>query len=127
MRLLAIVLLTVVILPALAIAGDKPPKFTIWGIGNKTCAEFGKLYRHDPEMAENVFFSWAQGYLSGANAGRVVLGGADDIDAGSVDEQQRFLRTYCDEHPLAEYNIAVSALLDKLIQSTISKGPNVSR
>src|SRR5689334_9555114 len=37
------------------------------GAGAVPCSEFANYYRNDPKMADAMFFSWAQGYISGIN------------------------------------------------------------
>jgi hypothetical protein len=39
------------------------------GIGASSCGEFSEMYRSDPNQAEFMFFSWAQGFMSGLNTG----------------------------------------------------------
>jgi hypothetical protein len=80
------------------------------GAGYMTCAEFGAKYKEDPGHFGDLFFAWAQGFLSGlASAGLRV-----DVTLKNIDEQESFLRDYCDEHPLERYMDAVIALAAKL-------------
>src|SRR5438132_8817530 len=82
------------------------------GVGAGTCAEFTELYKERPEFWERHFFSWAQGWMSGFN---MALDGEDkpifDLSAKTIQEQQLFIRSYCDQHPLILYYRAVRELL----------------
>ena len=37
------------------------------GVGVATCTEFAEKYKADPNLAETIYFSWAQGFMSGWN------------------------------------------------------------
>jgi hypothetical protein len=61
LAIVAVFLMLVIVGPAGA--GDG---FEIMGLGSQTCATFAKAYQNAaiPEEMENVYFTWAQGYLS---------------------------------------------------------------
>jgi hypothetical protein len=40
------------------------------GAGSSTCADYTQEYRRDPDTANNLYFSWAQGFMSGQNVAR---------------------------------------------------------
>lgn len=80
----------------------------VGGAGAYTCSEFGKEYQADP-ASQHTFFTWAQGFMSGMNAAGG-FGYVRDLGSKAVDEQEEFLRKYCDEHPLSTYAVAVSKL-----------------
>ncbi|MGQ0742177.1 MAG: hypothetical protein ACT4OG_07785 [Alphaproteobacteria bacterium] len=85
------------------------------GVGISTCAQFAQLYRDDPENIELIYFSWAQGFMSGMN-GVLLRNGESgrNLNSMSVESQQRHLRAYCDKHPLAVYIDAVGNLFQEL-------------
>jgi hypothetical protein len=82
------------------------------------CA-FGSDYRKNPSEMENFYMTWAQGFMSGMNV--ISLPQYRDLAAMSLDEQKSALRTYCDQHPLADYGIAVMYLYMKLPQKRHSQ------
>jgi hypothetical protein len=76
------------------------------GPGSSTCAEFADKMRNNPEIVEPYFFTWAQGYMSGLN-GSLPLTKQRDLAAKSIDEEQSFIREFCDQRPLVRYMRAV--------------------
>jgi hypothetical protein len=81
------------------------------GIGTLTCTVFADMYKLDPTEAENVYFAWTQGYLSGSNAA-LIAEGKPFRNLASMDtkDQEAYLRRYCDQHPLGNYIDAVMSL-----------------
>jgi hypothetical protein len=57
--------------------------------------------------------TWAQGFMSGANIG-LERGQYRDSQAMTIEAQEQSLRTYCDEHPMAEFVKAAMDLYFKL-------------
>jgi hypothetical protein len=85
------------------------------GLGVQTCAQFTQDYRKDPKGFDDLYFQWAQGLLSGMNAGLSDLNKIDLFPAGfGPESQQAFIRLYCDQHPLQFYLQAVYALFARL-------------
>ena len=85
------------------------------GAGANTCASFANTYRVDPELTDRVFQAWAMGYMSGINISAVARSeGIYDLNAITPDQIKRYLRQYCDGHPLADYVDGVSELLKSL-------------
>ena len=87
-------------------------KYAWVGFGTATCGEFAALYRQDPTDIENLFFGWAQGFMSGLNTSR--LGTGKTVDLEGAERLQRMIRAYCDANPLKQFVSAVLALYDKL-------------
>ena len=84
----------------------------LMGVGATPCAEFTQEYRRNPSGADAVFFSWAQGFMSGLNMTRIALKRPlSDLSAWSVPEQQARLRQLCDKSPLLPYAYAVEDLM----------------
>jgi len=81
--------------------------YPVHGVGTSSCAEFAKMYQGDPEISERVFFSWAQGFMSGLNLGAKANNKQMRDLAGIVDDQKRALRAYCANNPLKSYMDAV--------------------
>jgi len=88
-----------------------------YGLGVHSCGEFAKLYAANPNITENTYFAWAEGFMSGLNASAL----ADNfphrrIEGGNASMQSYLLsiRTYCDAHPLSPYYGAVVNLYNSL-------------
>jgi hypothetical protein len=77
---------------------------TAMGIGSVTCGKFAADFKKLPDTAENLYFTWAQGFMTGQNIFNVSSGsGARNLGATPVEEQEAFLRQYCNDHPLLFY------------------------
>jgi hypothetical protein len=59
-----------------------------------------------------MFGSWAQGYIGGINA--AMEDAYFDLGDRNFDETLRFLRKYCNDHPLANVQDAAMELLKSL-------------
>ena len=97
------------------------------GVGGTTCGQFAEYYRTDPADAETLFYSWAQGFMSGMNVNFLFPEG-ESTDLGDsrygIDTQKGHLRLYCDQHPLAFYSQAVFNLWDTMrAQQELPKWP----
>lgn len=100
-----------VVLSGLACAEERE-RFILRGQGNSSCAEFAKVYRMQPDLADWVFVAGAQGYISGYNMGHSES--YFDLNAKTPDAMSRLLRQYCDAHPLGDYYDAVLELMKAL-------------
>jgi hypothetical protein len=83
------------------------------GVGTATCGKFAEMYRTSPDSSEMYYLSWAQGLMSGINI-VAQKGMKRDLMSMDFEEQKRFIREYCDSHPLATYASAVAELFGKL-------------
>lgn len=73
------------------------------GPGTITCGEYAKSYRQDPGGTDAIIISWVQGFLSGLKVGALVKGEeAKNLGSKSVSQQEQFVHTYCDNHPLSD-------------------------
>ena len=104
-------------LAALSSSLPAAQEYRSMGAGTKSCAVFARTYKDKPKTAEMIYFSWAQGYMSGTN--RAAGQNSKDIhptnlNAKSVATQQKFIREFCDRNPLKDYRDAVDALLAEL-------------
>ena len=111
MRRLVAILLGAAISSA-AFAADEGQGY---GLGMHSCAEFADAYKAQPAFTEDLYFTWAQGFMSGLNlasiAGKLqfrVLNGV------SMESQKTQIRSYCEEHPQGQYASAVIALYNDL-------------
>lgn len=84
--------------------------YPVQGLGATSCAEFAKMYQSDPKNMELMFFTWAQGFLSGINMGLLANKQEARELAGEMRDQNLALRAYCAENPLKTYMDAVLQL-----------------
>ena len=85
------------------------------GAGASTCGQFERNYRANPEHAEIVYFSWAQGAMSGMNTILMIQQKPPtDLNKESLEDQKDYLRNFCDAHPLAPYYAGVFALFGEM-------------
>jgi hypothetical protein len=83
------------------------------GVGS--CAKYAEYYRRNPDQVDGSYLHWVMGYMSGINL--MILMKEDlyfDLHAKTPDEMMRYLRLYCNEHPLAKYTEGVMELLKTL-------------
>jgi hypothetical protein len=91
------------------------------GVGTFSCGQLAKDYAAVSNMdIEGVWFMWAQGFMSGLN----MKMGIDqhqyrNLGAMTIEEQKRFLRNFCDQHPLKDFQDAVFALWASLPADTL--------
>jgi hypothetical protein len=96
------------------VASAKEKHFDTAGAGALSCAQYAEGYRQTPRLADAVFLSWTQGYISGFNERGVGDGVYVDMGAKTSDEMLRFLRKYCNDRPLADFVDAAQELLKSL-------------
>jgi hypothetical protein len=77
--------------------------------GSTSCGTFEKKYKANPKFTEEFYFTWADGFLTGLNAG-VSPGRRRDLAAMNILEQMQYVRNYCDAKPLDNYTDAVRKL-----------------
>jgi hypothetical protein len=89
--------------------------FALRGVGTSTCTEFANLFKSDAEWAENLYFTWTQGFLSGWNFAQLEAK-KQSVNLALLDTkaQEASIRRYCDQHPLGNYLDAVLNLLLEL-------------
>ncbi len=109
-------------LPTSALAfSNAENKADILGLGLTSCADFAKYYQKNPAQVESAFFDWFAGFATGANGAMDVMGHPEqkkNLHMRPADTK-RFLRVYCDQHPLATYlqaSIDVMLSLPDLIE-----------
>ena len=82
------------------------------GVGTTSCANFASQFRKDPQLAEVIFMTWAQGFMSGLNTQYLPPHASTDLLSTDYpsDRQAVFIRSYCDNHPLKDFVQAVMEL-----------------
>jgi hypothetical protein len=96
----------------LAAPAAADPHF-LQGAGTNTCGKFGADYQKSPDVLEDVYFTWAQGFMSATNAHLVSVETSSqmrDLNGWPHERQVRYIRDYCDKHPLQMYVEAVREL-----------------
>lgn len=90
--------------------------YAVWGLGSISCAEFGKMYGGDPDYAEKMYFSWAQGFMSALNVTRITKGlKSVNLALWDIERDQQHIRNYCADQPLKDYLDAVVELFGELM------------
>jgi hypothetical protein len=90
------------------------------GPGISPCSQYNAS-RGD-EKEEHVFFSWAEGFLTGYNM-QAKSAEVVELSALTGGQQLQFVRDYCDQHPDKRYIEAVLALIQALRGSAASTSP----
>jgi hypothetical protein len=96
------------------LSNDKAPKVTTLRFEDYSCAEIARVRKTAPGI-DSAFFTWARGFISGWNGAskdKPVL----QVDPAEMelDEQQKFIRAFCDENPSKFYLEGVLKLMAKL-------------
>jgi hypothetical protein len=91
-------------------------EIALTGVGTSSCSEVVRYYsKANPAGVELVFFSWAQGFMAGWNVGLVDQQNLKiDLSLMNDDDQKRYLRQYCEQHPLKMYVDGVVALMGQM-------------
>jgi hypothetical protein len=101
--------LALTLFPAQSFAAAK----AAWvGAGTMSCAEVTAALQQHPED-ENLFFSWAQGFMSGLNT-ELLKRGETDLNELPFDAQKQSLSAYCKGNPHSPYFEAVFKLYDRM-------------
>lgn len=85
---------------------------TVAGAGWVSCGEFAQRYKQAPQETEDYFFAWAQGYLSGVNQASILV--KKNVRGLRLEQQKQHIRSYCDQHPLANLIYAAHDLWERL-------------
>jgi hypothetical protein len=107
--------LALTVMPLQGVA--QPIQPPVYGFGSTTCAMFVSDVRRRGEQARALYFSWAQGFISAANA----LAHSPDYPMVrnltakiGLEAQQRSLEQICEAKPDQEFSRAVMELLDRI-------------
>ena len=87
------------------------------GLGQDLCAQFSKAYADNP-AAEQNYWSWAAGMMSGLNFASVANSNVFRDLTGDEDIFRRAIRLYCSSHPLTTYG---GAVLDLYVSMPLKK------
>src|SRR6516165_11632907 len=92
--------------PSSALAPAPITKTTGWeNTFSHPCARDASLYRRVPDITE-------QSYMSGMNMASLAHGDiSKNMGAMAIDEQERTLREYCNDHPLTAYKAVTDLYL----------------
>jgi len=88
------ILIVLMLLPQIAFAQEK---FKISGAGVLSCGKF--LEQADNSYAKDLHIQWAQGFLSGLNAGAQIEG-AEMVSLPDAESIWAYLTNYCRQSPL---------------------------
>jgi len=109
-----LVLIILVALSATQTRADDNNARAGMGSGMNTCGGFAQMYAQNT-VVEEIYFQWAQGYMTGLNVGKVVNTGViRDLNSEPTNDQMATIRQYCNTHPLATYSDAVVDLFSHL-------------
>ncbi len=95
-------------------ASAQQPHAAMMGAGSATCADYAEEYRRDPDTANHLYFSWAQGCRSGLNFELSPKRPMHDLNALTIAEQLDHLRRFCDQKPLSLFAAAAQNLFKAL-------------
>jgi hypothetical protein len=93
--------------------------FAYVGVGATSCGRITQDY----QLFEKVMMTWAQGFMSGANIASKD-GQYRDLAAITIEAQEQSLKTYCDEHPMAQF---IDAAMDLYLKLPFKKYPSPSQ
>jgi hypothetical protein len=111
-------LIALVFLATTASAQDR--QGGMMGAGSAACSEYTQQYASEPDTANNVYYSWAQGYMSGQNIERSSQKKPmRNLAALPIATQLDFLRRYCLQSPTSLFAVAAQNLFNAL--PTISR------
>ena len=72
--------------------------------GMETCGKFARSYAQST-VVEEIYFQWAQGFITGMNVGKVAIAGVIR-DLNWEPTPMAAIREYCNDHPPASYQDA---------------------
>jgi len=87
-------------------------KGTIAGAAWVSCAEFAKEYQQNPQATEVIYFTWAQGYMSGLNDS--LFFNRKNLRGWQLEQQKQHIRAFCDKNPLKNVVFAIRDLFSNL-------------
>jgi hypothetical protein len=102
--------------PAASHAQSPHQAFDMVGPGTRTCGEFLSDIRQY-KNAEDYYFYWTQGFMSGSNSELRIAGKARrDLNSPQMpmEAQQQTLKRFCQDNPSERYLFAVGGLFRNL-------------
>lgn len=113
--LLLVVIISFSTVASAAPQASWPGPASLAGPGITTCTDFEKAYHDNRESNENLFYSWALGFMSGLNASVMLVGhGETDLHELSEQAQKEFLRSTCKAQLRGTYVGAVFDLYNRM-------------
>ena len=109
-----VVAVAAILLPPTAARAEPTLK---WGLGTRSCARFAQDFKQNPELWDTLYYSWAEGFMTGFNLVRSTIAKQDiDLNPHNRSEQWRreSILEYCATHPLSPYSEAVVNLINEL-------------
>lgn len=98
-------------------ANAQKPEGQGYGIGMNSCAQFARDYSAQPQIAENLYFAWAEGFMSGMNlAATMRYQQARHLASLNPDSDKLEIRMHCNAHPLDPYYSALTQIYLRLPQ-----------
>lgn len=92
------------------------PKNITFGPGNHSCAKFGAAVKATPD-AEELYFVWAQGFLTAFAAFFTILNRPiDGLEKTSQAQLKADIRSFCNRNPLSTYSNAVQDVFTEAAQ-----------
>src|SRR5271170_6990523 len=88
------------------------------GIGSNLCAQFAKERADNPASANETYWTWAMGMMSGLNFASIANNKYFRDLTGDQDLFQHAILVYCQSHPLASYT---GAILDLYVSLPLKK------
>ena len=92
-----------VVIPAVLVVTFASPAYpdeaAAWaGMGTTSCTAYAQAYKQDPVRLEDLYFVWAQGFMSGLNTRHVPSHEETDLLSKTFPSQaqERFIQRYCD-------------------------------
>lgn len=73
----------------------------IWGLGGASCAKYAKVFKENPDRAQEALIDWAQGFMSGLNVGLQNANMPTRNLSGSTENLANMVMAGCDQRPLA--------------------------
>jgi hypothetical protein len=89
------------------------PVAGMMGAGSSTCADYLQAYRSDPTSANDLYFGWAQGFMSGQNVAHDKKP-MRNLNALPTSRQLDFLQRFCEQKPTELFAIAAQYLFNAL-------------
>ena len=108
MRYLVAIAAGMLMAPVIAAADEV---LAVAGAGASSCGKF-IADTEGTETMSLIYFSWAQGFLTGLNAKYVKS--RDSTDLSDRDALELFIENYCEENPLDNYVRAAAKLWHEL-------------
>ena len=101
----------ILLVALLGLASAQAEPLVATGVGGATCKEFNEQRKSQPKFTENRYFIWAQGFLSGLNAGQLESQKLYfDMASLDIETQLKLIRQYCEKNPQHHYFMAAMFL-----------------